>query len=69
MRRLILLVALAMCGLTGLVCGLVNGLVTVQWKLPSFIVTLGGLLVWRGAAFLVVRGETIVDRWTIHRGR
>jgi D-xylose transport system permease protein len=28
-------------------------------EIPSFIVTLGGLLVWRGAAWLVARGETI----------
>ena len=27
--------------------------------IPAFIVTLGGLLVWRGAAFLMARGETI----------
>jgi D-xylose transport system permease protein len=28
-------------------------------NIPSFIVTLGGLLVWRGAAFLVAGGKTI----------
>src|SRR4030095_3837524 len=33
-----LLPALAVCGLTGLSCGIVNGLITVRWKLPSFIV-------------------------------
>jgi D-xylose transport system permease protein len=27
--------------------------------IPSFIVTLGGLIVWRGAAWWVIRGETV----------
>ena len=27
--------------------------------IPSFIVTLGGLIVWRGAAWAVIRGETV----------
>src|SRR5882672_8950390 len=38
-----LLPALVVCLLTGSVCGLANGLITVQWRLPSFIVTLGML--------------------------
>lgn len=39
--------------------GALHGFLIAYGKIPSFIVTLGGLLVWRGAAFLVVRGETI----------
>jgi ribose transport system permease protein len=54
-----LLPALAVCLLTGLVCGLVNGLITVQWKLPSFIVTLGMLEIARGAAYLVTKSQTM----------
>jgi ribose transport system permease protein len=51
--------ALAACLLTGLLCGLLNGLITVQWKLPSFIVTLGMLEVARGAAYLTTNSQTI----------
>lgn len=49
--------------LTGIVIGAMigafHGFLIAYGKIPSFIVTLGGLLVWRGAAFLVARGETI----------
>jgi ribose transport system permease protein len=51
--------ALAACLLTGLLCGLVNGLITTQWKLPSFIVTLGMLEVARGAAYLITNSQTM----------
>jgi ribose transport system permease protein len=43
---------------TGSLCGLLNGLVTVGWRLPSFIVTLGMLEVARGATYLVTRSQT-----------
>ena len=39
-------------------CGLVNGLVSVVWSIPSFIVTLGMLEIARGAAYLVTDSET-----------
>ena len=49
--------------LVGLVCGTIigafHGYLIAYLGIPAFIVTLGGLLVWRGAAFLVARGETI----------
>lgn len=38
---------------TGLVCGLVNGLVTVRLGVPSFLVTLGMLGVARGLALII----------------
>lgn len=44
---------------TGAVIGALHGFLIAYGKIPSFIVTLGGLLVWRGAAFLVARGQTI----------
>ena len=43
----------------GTAIGAFHGWAIAYLKIPSFIVTLGGLLVWRGAAFLVARGETI----------
>ncbi|MBS0563591.1 MAG: sugar ABC transporter permease [Proteobacteria bacterium] len=49
-----------LCGLTvGGLIGALHGFLVAYGRIPSFIVTLGGLLVWRGAAFLVARGETI----------
>ena len=50
----------AAAGLTvGTLIGAFHGWMIAYVGIPSFIVTLGGLLVWRGAAFLVARGETI----------
>lgn len=43
----------------GTCVGAFHGFLVAYLKIPAFIVTLGGLLVWRGAAFLVARGETI----------
>ena len=50
--------ALAACLATGLLCGLLNGLVIVRWRLPSFIVTLGMLEIASGAAYLLTRSQT-----------
>nr|WP_245794573.1 sugar ABC transporter permease [Vannielia litorea] len=50
----------AACGIAlGALIGCFHGFLIAYGKIPAFIVTLGGLLVWRGAAFLVARGETI----------
>ena len=43
----------------GTMVGAFHGYLIAFLGIPAFIVTLGGLLVWRGAAFLVARGETI----------
>jgi ribose transport system permease protein len=42
----------------GLLCGIINGLVTVAWSVPSFIVTLGMLEIARGAAHLITDSRT-----------
>lgn len=48
------------CGLIiGGIIGALHGYLIAYLGIPAFIVTLGGLLVWRGAAFLLARGETI----------
>ena len=44
--------------LTGLLCGLINGSVTVAWSIPSFIATLGMLEIARGACYLVTNSQT-----------
>jgi len=51
--------AIAACLLVGVLCGLLNGLVIIRWRLPSFIVTLGMLEIARGAAYLVTQSRTI----------
>lgn len=43
----------------GALCGLVNGLTTVLLRLPSFIVTLGTLSIFRGLALLITNAAPI----------
>jgi ribose transport system permease protein len=43
----------------GLVAGVANGLVTVRWGIPSFIVTLGMLEIARGGAYLVTGSQSV----------
>lgn len=42
----------------GLACGMINGLITVTWSVPSFIVTLGMLEFARGSAYLTTDSRT-----------
>ena len=42
----------------GAVAGLLNGAISVTWRLPSFIVTLGMLEVARGAAYIATDSRT-----------
>lgn len=48
----------AAVALGGLI-GLFQGALIAYLAIPSFIVTLGGLLVWRGSAWWVTQGQTI----------
>lgn len=43
----------------GCVCGVANGLVTVRWRIPSFIVTLGMMEIARGGAYMMTGSQTI----------
>ena len=52
-------IAIIACLLVGVLCGTINGLVVISWRLPSFIVTLGMLEIARGAAYLVTDSRTI----------
>ena len=45
--------------LLGGLIGCLQGWLTAYLAIPAFIVTLGGMLIWRGAAFLVADGKTI----------
>ncbi len=44
---------------TGFLMGSAQGALIAYLAIPSFIVTLGGLLVWRGAAWWVTQGQTV----------
>jgi D-xylose transport system permease protein len=43
----------------GALIGGLSGFLVAYVGIPAFIVTLGGLLIWRGAAFQLARGRTI----------
>lgn len=51
-------VSVPVCLLVGLACGVFNGMVSVRWAIPSFIVTLGMLEIARGGAYLVTSSQT-----------
>lgn len=53
------IIALAVGILTGAIIGGFQGFVIAFLGVPAFIVTLGGLLVWRGAAWWVTSGRTV----------
>ncbi|GAI98200.1 unnamed protein product, partial [marine sediment metagenome] len=55
-----LAVAIAVGG--GIAAGAINGLATVKFGIPSFIVTLGAMMTWRGVIFLTTGGIHIVFR-------
>ena len=54
-----LLLALPLAMVTGGVCGFANGWVTVRFRVPSFIVTLGMMQIARGLAYLATDSETL----------
>lgn len=43
----------------GAILGLIQGAVVAYVGVPSFIVTLGGLLIWRGLSWVMAHGRTI----------
>ncbi|MEH2057408.1 MAG: ribose ABC transporter permease [Nostoc sp.] len=48
--------------LAGLLLGLLNGALITFLDVPPFIVTLGSLTALRGAAFLIAKGTTLINR-------
>lgn len=51
--------AMAVCLLAGAVIGAVQGAFVAWLKIPSFIVTLAGMLVFKGLALALLRGQSI----------
>lgn len=60
-------VALAFGIAIGAAIGAFQGAIIAFMNVPSFIVTLGGLLVWRGCAWLVTSGATVAPMDTRFR--
>jgi ribose transport system permease protein len=57
--------AIGGCVLSGALCGLLNGFLTIRFRLPSFIVTLGLMEAARGATYLVTNSQTMYIGSTI----
>ena len=53
------IIALTAGILLGIAIGVVQGVLVAYVGIPSFIVTLGGLLIWRGFAWILASGRTI----------
>ena len=53
------IVAIVVGLVTGAAIGALQGFVVAYLEVSSFIVTLGGLLIWRGAAWWVTTGQTV----------
>lgn len=49
------------CCAVGAVCGCINGVATVGLRVHPFIITLGGMAIFRGIAFVVTRGLSVGD--------
>lgn len=52
-------VSILLAIITGVLVGLFQGTLTAYFNIPAFIVTLGGLLAWRGAVKWLLGGNTI----------
>jgi ribose transport system permease protein len=52
-------VGIALVLLLGGICGLINGFFSTYGKIPSFIVTLATMSIFRGLAFLITKGTPI----------
>ncbi|RJL06447.1 sugar ABC transporter permease [Paracoccus aestuarii] len=51
--------AMAICIVTGMAIGAVQGYFVAYWKIPSFIVTLAGMLVFRGLSLWLLSGQSV----------
>jgi inositol transport system permease protein len=53
------LIALSICLVLGTLVGFIQGKVSTRFRIPPFIVTLGGMTVWRGATLMIGAGSPI----------
>ncbi len=59
--------SLASAIVIGVIAGALHGSLVAYANIPSFIVTLGGLLAWRGVILYLSKGETIPVRLPVFR--
>jgi putative multiple sugar transport system permease protein len=52
-------IATVICLATGALIGAAQGWFVAYWRIPSFIVTLAGLLVFKGLALMVLQGQSV----------
>jgi len=50
--------AISLAILAGVLCGFINGIISLKWRLPSFIVTLGMFEMARGGAHALTGSQT-----------
>jgi D-xylose transport system permease protein len=53
------ILVLALGIVVGIVIGMITGIIVAYGRVPAFIVTLGGFLVWRGLIFSYAQGQTL----------
>ncbi|MDP4092917.1 MAG: ABC transporter permease [Bacillota bacterium] len=51
--------AIIPASLVGLVCGVINGVVFAKGKVPSFILTMGGMVAYRGLVLILTKGAPV----------
>lgn len=54
-------VGLLVCCVVGAACGALNGTAIVGLRVHPFIITLGGMAIYRGIAFVFTKGESVGD--------
>jgi D-xylose transport system permease protein len=52
-------IAIVIVLILGALCGAAQGAITAYLGLPSFVVTLAGLMLWRALGWMITRGETV----------
>jgi putative multiple sugar transport system permease protein len=52
-------VTVAICLVVGAAIGAFQGYWIARWKIPAFIVTLAGMLIFRGLTFVLLKGESV----------
>ena len=52
-------VSILICLVVGIIIGIWQGFWIAYIRIPAFIVTLAGMLLWRGVALIILEGETI----------
>lgn len=51
--------AIAICLAVGIIIGIIQGFWIAYLRIPAFIVTLAGMLLWRGVALMILGGLTV----------